>query len=174
MLKKGLLILFIFTCNYSFSQFYYFYNGGSGNNLKGFKYQDNYYDVNPKGLKLFINETSMSDEMKSELSNQIKKISSNKTIADVALYGGFGLGAGIMINEALSTEDGEQMKSSTLFTGLGVFALGGIIHLIVGPKKKDYYNFINTFNKGNTEDKIDIALKIDYSQQMNYGIAITF
>lgn len=174
MLKKFLLLICLCTFNYSFSQFYYFYNGGSGSDVNGFKYQDNYYDVNPKGLKLFTSETTMSDEMRTELSKQLKKISTNNTIANVALYGGFGIGAGIMINEALSKENGEQFKSSTLFTGLGVFALGGIINLIVGPKKKDYYNFINTFNKGTSEDKINIALKIDYSQQMNCGIAITF
>ncbi|RKE91901.1 hypothetical protein [Ichthyenterobacterium magnum] len=173
-IKKGIFILFILISNYSFSQFYYFHRGNSENVIIGFKYQDNYYDASPKGLKKFINEVEMSNNLKNDLLNQANKIKTNKTISDIAFYGGFGAGAGIMISEALSVDDGEQMKSSTLFTGLGVAALGGIINWIIKPKKKDYYNFINTFNNGKKENKIKVGFKIDYTEQMNYGIAISF
>ena len=172
-LKNAMILVFLLVSNASFSQFYYFYRGNSENVVTGFKYQDNYYDASPKGLKKFISETQMSDMLKADLTAQTKKMSTNQTISNIALYGGFGVGAGIMINEATSKSDGEQFKSSTLFTGLGVAALGGILNWIIKPKKKDYYNFINTFNNG-TKEKIEVGLKIDYSKQMNYGITIAF
>lgn len=173
-LKKLMILLILFISNYSFSQFYYFYRGHSENVVTGFKYQDNYYDASPSGLTKFISETDMSSDVKQDLIAQTKKIKTNKIVSDVAMYGGFGIGAGIMINEALTVEEQEQMSSSTLFTGLGVVVLGGIINLITKPKKKDYFNFINTFNNGKQAAKIDIGLKIDYSEQLNYGIAISF
>lgn len=173
-LKKGIIILFILFSNYSFSQFYYFYKGNSENVITGFKYQDNFYDASPKGLEKFINETEMSNELKKDLFEQTKKIRKNQTISSIAFYGGFAVGAGIMTNEALSTGEGEKMKTSTLFTGLGVAVLGGIINWIVKPKKKDYFHFINTFNNDQKESKIDLSLKIDYLDQMNYGIVLSF
>lgn len=174
MLKKIIILFIILFSNYSFSQFYYFYRGHSENVITGFKYKDNYYDASPNGLKKFISETEMSSDLKNNLTEQTKKIKTNQIISDIAFFGGFGAGAGIMINEGLNREEGEQMKSSTLFTGLGVAALGGIINLIIKPKKKDYFNFINTFNNGKEEEKIKVGLKIDYTEQMNYGIAISF
>lgn len=173
-LKKGIIILFILFSNYSFSQFYYFYRGNVENVFTSFQYQDNFYDASPKGLQKFIDETEMSSELKKDLVEQTKKIRTNQTISSIAFYGGFAAGAGIMINEALSTGNGEQMKSSTLFTGLGVAALGGIINLIVKPKKKDYFTFFNTFNNDQKEKKIHVSLKIDYLEHLNYGIALSF
>lgn len=155
-LKKGIIILFILFSNYSFSQFHYFYKDNFANGISGIKYQDNFYDVNAKGLEKFINETEMPTELKKDLFEQTKKIRKNQTISSIALYGGFAGGAGIMINEALNPSDGGKMKSSNLFMGLGVAVLGGIINLIVKPKIKDYFHFVNTFNNNNLqESKID-------------------
>lgn len=169
-----LIMLFMLTSNYSFSQFHYFYKGGSENEVTGFKYNDNYYDASPAGLKKFINEVEMADGVKADLTAQAKNISRNDLIATISLYGGFGVGAAIVINEGLNKKEGEHMKASTAFTGLGIAALGGIINWIVNPKRKDYYNFVNTFNNGKNQEKIKFGLKIDYDKQMNYGLVIAF
>lgn len=172
--KTGIVIVFLLISNYSFSQFFYFDRGTSEKVVKGFTYQDNYYDTSPNGLKKFISETEMSESLKKDLSAQANIMAKNKTISDIALYGGFGIGAGIMINEALSKSDGEQYNSGTLLAGLGVALLGGVVNWIVKPKIKDYYNFVNTFNNGNKEHKIKVGLKIDHKEQMNYGITLAF
>lgn len=172
--KLGLILLLVLLSNYSFSQYHYFYTGTSESVLTGFKYNDNYYDASPSGLKKFVSEVEMPEELKNQLTQQAEKISRNDLISDIALYGGFGVGAAIVINEGLSKKEGEHMKASTAFKGLGIAALGGIINWIVSPKRKDYYNFLNTFNNGKNEEKIKFGLNITYDKQMNYGIAINF
>lgn len=172
--KIGLMLLLVFLSNYSFSQYHYFYTGTSDSVLTGFKYNDNYYDASSSGLKKFVSEVEMPEELKSELTQQAKKISRNDLISDIALYGGFGVGAAIVINEGFNKKEGEHMKTSIAFKGLGIAALGGIVNWIASPKRKDYYNFVNTFNKWRNEEKIKFGLHITFDKQMNYGVAINF
>lgn len=174
-MKKIIIVLLLTLMpSYSYCQFHYFYFGGGNNGYSELRYQDKYYTVNPRGLKQFIAETEMPNELKTDLTQQAKKIANKKTISKVAGYGLFLTGAGIMLNEGLSKKEGEEMKSATLFKGLGIAALGGVLHLVIAPGKKDYFNFINKFNEGKNDDKLKLCLKVDYDKQMNYGLALSF
>lgn len=173
MLKKMIVLLVLLFSNYTFSQFHYFYFGGGKSEPERLKYHDKYYDANPRGLKQFVEETEMSDELKGDLKEQIKKISNKKITSKIFTYGGFGTGAGIMINEVMTTEDGETYNKTNLFKGLGVALAGAIIGYIISPKNKDYYEFVNTFNE-KQNDKINFSLKVDYDRQMNYGFVMSF
>lgn len=174
MQKIIIVLLLTLFSSHSYSQFHHFYFGGSKDVIKGIKYQDKYYSSSPRGLKQFIEETEMSSELKNNLSEQARKIANKRTISGVLVYGGFAVGGGIMFNEVLSKKEGEEVKASTLFKGLGIAAIGGILNLIISPNRKDYFDFINTFNEGQNGDKLKLSLKVDYDKQMNYGVVLSF
>ena len=169
----SLLTLLLF-CKLSTAQFVYIPTPSyDPNALTEFEYQDNFYDTTPRGLRYFLEDTTMDSDLKRELTIQAKRMNTNKTVGLVALYGGFAVGAGIMITEVTSG-DGENPNTGKMLSGLGVFLAGGIINWIVKPKKNDYLKFFNTFNRSQSDSKINIGLNVDYSQQMNYGLVLSF
>ncbi|GIZ08851.1 hypothetical protein [Flavobacterium sp. UMI-01] len=174
MLKKVIIIVFFLFSNYSFSQFHHYYFANSKGSIAGIKYQDKYYSSSSSGLKKFINETEMPDELKNNLNEQARRIATKNIVSGILVYGGFALGGGIMFNEVVNKKDGENPESATLFKGLGIAVLGGVFNFIISPKRKDYFNFINTFNENQNGDKLKVSLKIDYSKQLNYGISMSF
>ena len=130
--------------------------------------------MSPNGLKKFLKETEMPAELKSNLTNQMQSIKKRKRVADIIFWATFLAGVGIMANEAMSVKEYEKMKSGTLFTGLGIVVGGVLVNIITKPKKKDYLEFFNSFNKSSDANTIKIGFKIDYTRQMNYGIVISF
>ncbi len=173
-LKKYTWLLCTFVSGLIYAQDYQFYEVRS-ENLVGFEYMDKYYEANPKGMMKFIEENEMPETLRQDLTAQVDRIRTKRTLSDITFWGGLAAGAGIMINEAVTVEEGEQMSTGTLFTGLGVFAASGLVNwLFIKPKRKDYYNFVNTFNEQVEKNKIKIGFKLNWDQGPNYGLVISF
>jgi hypothetical protein len=175
LMKQITLLFLIFISSLSFSQIPVFNNyGGSSIEYDGFKYQDQYYEARPRGLKTFLEENEMDSNLKILLTKKMKNIKTKDLVSNIAGWGLWSAGAGIMLNEALSkNKEGKEFKSSTIFTGLGVAVVGALLKEFIRPKKRHYNDFVNTFNKKQSE-KIRFEVVLNYDRNMNYGIAINF
>lgn len=172
--KKIIYFFTLFISIQSFSQFHTMNVWTPSSGISGFEYNGLHYEANPKGMTKFLNETEISDDLKNKLQNQIKRIKKKKNISDVFLYSGMGVGLGIFANQGIKAlDDDDEMDSSQLFLGLGIFALGGTMKWAIMPKKKDYYEFFNTFNSKHKKKIIEVGVTINYSDKMNCGIAVT-
>jgi hypothetical protein len=170
-----ILFLFILITNASFSQIntFYYYGGGGSNSFNEFRYNNQYYDKSPKGLQTFLSETEMSENLRNDLTSQLKTIKKKKIIS----FSGMLLAtAGFVItaNEILTSDKENTERSSTAFIGMGMFCSGIAVNLLTSPSKKKYLDFINTFNKENKDIPIIITLKVDYVRQTNLGLVMSF
>ena len=171
-MKQTILLFLFFISSLSFSQIPKFNNyGGNSIEYDQFKYQDQYYEARPRGLKTFLEQNEMDSDLKILLTEKMKNIRTKDLVSNIAGWGLWGAGAGIMLNEALSKH--EEAKSSTIFQGLGVVLVGALLREFIRPKKRHYNDFVNTFNKKQSE-KIRFGVVINYERNMNYGIAINF
>ena len=174
-MKQTILLFLIFISSLSFSQIPVF-NNYRGNSIEydGFKYQDQYYEARPRGLKTFLEENEMDSDLKILLTEKMKNIRTKDLVSNIAGWGLWGAGAGIMLNEALTkNKEGQEFKSSTVFQGLGVVLVGALLKEFIRPKKRHYNNFVNTFNKKQSE-KIRFEVVLNYEKNMNFGLAINF
>ena len=176
--KRFVLLLFIFSANYSFSQFNAIpmYYGGGNDGFSQFVYNNQYYDRNPRGLKKFLEETEMTDDLRKDLSAQLKSINKKKAVSFsgevVALTGFVLFGSNVV---SASNESSEEKKMTNVGrAGLVMFLSGIAVKFITCPRKKDYLKFVNTFNSKEKDKPIIISLKADYDRQTNFGLAITF
>ena len=104
----------------------------------------------------------------------MKNIRTKDLVSNIAGWGLWSAGAGIMLNEALTkNKEGQEFKSSTVFQGLGVVLVGALLKEFIRPKKRHYNNFVNTFNKKQSE-KIRFEVVLNYEKNMNFGLAINF
>jgi|TARA_B110000967_G_C18785189_1_gene510381 hypothetical protein len=174
-MKQTILLFLIFISSLSFSQIPVF-NNYRGNSIEydGFKYQDQYYEARPRGLKTFLEENEMDSDLKILLTEKMKNIRTKDLVSNIAGWGLWSAGAGIMLNEALTkNKEGQEFKSSTVFQGLGVVLVGALLKEFIRPKKRHYNNFVNTFNKKQSE-KIRFEVVLNYEKNMNFGLAINF
>lgn len=179
-LKKFILLLFIFSANYSFSQFNTIpiYYGGGNDGFSQFVYNNQYYDRNPRGLKKFLEEAEMTDDLRKDLSAQLKKIYKKKAVSFsgevVALTGFVLFGSNVVSGSSESKSSEEKKLTNVGRAGLVMFLSGIAVKFITSPRKKDYLKFVNTFNSKEKEKPIIISLKVDYDRQTNFGLAMTF
>ncbi len=176
--KRFILLLFIFSANYSFSQFNTIpmYYGGGNDGFSQFVYNNQYYDRNPRGLKKFLEETEMTDDLRKDLSAQLKNIYKKKAVSfsgEVLALSGFVL-FGSNVVSGSSESSGEKKLTNVGRAGLVMFLSGIAVKFITCPRKKDYLKFVNTFNSKEKDKPIIISLKADYDRQTNFGLAITF
>ena len=174
-MKQTILLFLIFISSLSFSQIPVF-NNYRGNSIEydGFKYQDQYYEARPRGLKTFLEENEMDSDLKILLTEKMKNIRTKDLVSNIAGWGLWSAGAGIMLNEALAkNKEGQEFKRSTVFQGLGVVLVGALLKEFIRPKKRHYNNFVNTFNKKQSE-KIRFEVVLNYEKNMNFGLAINF
>ena len=174
-MKQTILLFLIFISSLSFSQIPVF-NNYRGNSIEydGFKYQDQYYEARPRGLKTFLEENEMDSDLKILLTEKMKNIRTKDLVSNIAGWGLWSAGAGIMLNEALTkNKEGQEFKSSTVFQGLGVVLVGALLKEFIRPKKRHYNNFVNIFNKKQSE-KIRFEVVLNYEKNMNFGLAINF
>jgi hypothetical protein len=174
-MKQTISLFLIFISSLSFSQIPVF-NNYRGNSIEydGFKYQDQYYEARPRGLKTFLEENEMDSDLKILLTEKMKNIRTKDLVSNIAGWGLWSAGAGIMLNEALTkNKEGQEFKSSTVFQGLGVVLVGALLKEFIRPKKRHYNNFVNTFNKKQSE-KIRFEVVLNYEKNMNFGLAINF
>ena len=94
----------------------------------------------------------------------MKNIRTKDLVSNIAGWGLWGAGAGIMLNEALSKH--EEAKSSTIFQGLGVVLVGALLREFIRPKKRHYNDFVNTFNKKQSEKVVDKILQTQPDAQV--------
>ena len=174
-MKQTILLFILFSNIFCYSQIPTFRNyGGNSIEYNGFKYQDQYYEAKPRGLKTFLEDNEMDAGLKILLTQKMNKIRNKNLTSKITGWGLWGAGAGIMLNEALSkNKEGKEFKSSTIFTGLGVAALGALLKEFIRPKKRHYNDFVNTFNKKQSE-KIKFEIVLNYEKKMNLGLAIIF
>lgn len=176
-LNRLILILFVFSANYCFSQFNtipIYYGGNDG--FSQFVYNNQYYDRNPRGLKKFLEDAEMTDDLRKDLTAQLKSINKKKAVSFsgevVALTGFILFGSNVI---SASNDSNEEKKLTNVGrAGLAMFLSGIAVKVIAGPHKKDYLKFINTFNAKEKEKPIIISLKVDYDRQTNFGLAMTF
>lgn len=175
LMKTITLLFLIFTSLLSYSQIPVFHNyRGGGEKYDSFKYKDQYYQARPRGLKAFLDENEMDSKLKMILTEKMKRIRNKDLISNISGWGLWATGAGIMLNEALSkNKEGKEFKSSTIFQGLGVALVGSLLKEFIRPKDKHYNDFVNTFNRKQSE-KIKFKIGLNYDKNLNFGLAINF
>ena len=174
-MKQRTLLFLIFISPIAFSQIPRFHTYSAASNAyNSFKYQDQYYEARPRGLKTFLEENEMDSNLKIVLTEKMRTIKNKDFISNIAGWGLWSAGAVIMLQEALSkNKEGKEFKSSTIFTGLGVAVAGALLKELIRPKKRHYNEFINTFNKKQSK-KIKFGVVLNYEKNMNFGIAVDF
>jgi hypothetical protein len=165
------IIIIIINIKFSYSQASAFYFTPPVE----FKYNNKKYIANPKGLQAFLDETTMDDEVKFELNNKLQVIKNKKKTAMIVGFTLAGAGLGYLLYANSKNDKNERgLKSSDALTGFGLVVSGMAFDLIFGNKRKDYYNFLETYNKKSYNNPIIISLKVDYTTQLNTGIVLNF
>lgn len=175
-MKHITLIFLIFISSISYSQIPTYNNyGGNPNGNDGFRYQDQYYETSPRGLKTFLEENEMDSDLKILLTEKMQNIKTKNLVSNIAGWGLWSAGTGIILNEVLSKKNIErkEFNTSTTFTGIGVVIAGALLKQFIRPKKRHYNDFVNTFNRKQSK-KIIFEVALNYERNMNYGIAIKF
>jgi len=172
--KHILVMLFLFVSKVVLSQFNHvpiaIHQPGAG--LKDFKFKGQFYSSKPKGLEKFIKDSKVTGSLKNELIHQMKIIKRKEIIGTVGGWGGF-VGAIVYGFTHYDGSRSEKMSQGDILKSAGIFALGGLIEVVFGAKKKHYYKFFNTYNK-ERKNKINISFNANYTKQFNYGLAINF
>lgn len=174
-MKKIILLLTIIFSVKSYSQIPIFHNHGGGTEkYNSFLYKYQYYEARPSGLKTFLNENEMDPKLKITLTEKMQRIRNRDLISKISGWGLWITASGIMLNEGFSKyKQGKNLNGSTLVTGLGVAILGGLLKEFIRPKDKHYNDFINTFNRKESE-KIKFDITCNYNESLNFGLAVSF
>lgn len=139
--------------------------------FSNFHYNYIYYEANVKGFEEFLENTEFDDqELKKELTDQVKSMKSRKLLGDVVTYSTFTISATILL---ASTSDVQKFNNVKL-PAFALFSGGLITGLILKPGSKDYYKFINTFNMKNKSTPLRISYKIVYENSLQTGIVLNF
>lgn len=174
-MKTIVSIICLFFCVTIFSQNKELDNKGFSNknrniNFHGFKYKEQFYRINPKGLKSFIdnNRSDFSTKLENSLSEKYQKIKTKSLVSKVTFWSFFAAGTVVTVSDVTSANRKEDL---TAFRGLGLVAIGAVVNLFLSPNKNIYSDFFNTVNKNN---KTSIEFTANYNKNLNLGVAFNF
>lgn len=127
--------------------------------LTSFQYKSIYYEKSVRGLNQFLEQNSQ--DFDSETLAKLESIAAKiKKKRKKAIIWGIAGGAFLVVGPVLigTANDIDMMGVYAIITSVG--ALGGLAGgLIVSPKDRDYYEFINTINSSSKNkvgfDKIE-------------------
>ena len=128
------------------------------------KFNSQYYDTSASGMSELLSTYKNTDpKLYSLLEPDLKKIKTKRNIKWIVTGVGacfVGTGMALMIGGSNSDSSSEEIKRNTNLS-IGMFSLGVIAvgsTFFIGPKRKDYFNFINKHNRLNPNQKIELQL----------------
>jgi hypothetical protein len=153
---------------------------------KRFKVGDMYYTSSFRGLNLFMNELKTDDPDLFEIINPEFARLKRKRNSSLIAAGSSGLIGTAMIvggftflkvkddfykpGQPFYKPDATKENNVLIFSGLGVYIIGGFIGALLQPNEEDIYNFVNLFNRNSPNQKMDWQLGFDYH---NMGLKLT-
>lgn len=171
------IVLFLVISNYAFSQFTFINGGRPYKNIPEFNYNGNFYELNTNGMSKFLTETEISKDLNENLSNQLQRIKRKSCISSIV----FGVAAvssvglfGYKVFGQKDNENNEKVGAKDFLLTAGIMSLGIATSLIIKPKKRDYKQFFDTFNSKSSKKPIEIGLKINHNENINFGLVLNF
>lgn len=135
------------------------------------------YSVNYKGMRSYMENLAVDDpELHMRLNPKFRRLEDRRNGAVIVSVAGFLAGSGLIIagtnsllSETNSTDFHEEFEESKrnmtktaklTFSGFGIYAIAGIVALIVNPDSDDYMDFINTNNRFTKGEKIKVTTQL--------------
>lgn len=169
-MKKIVTIILLLSIGALYSQTEDININTSGSNK--FEFSGKKYKTNYRGLEKFIEETTMSSQLRDELNQQAKGIHKKETISKVTKYAGMIGGIGLLFTQL--DNDVEDVNYGVVAASFALFSSGYVVDWLYGPDENDYYKFFETFNHKNKKKPIEVSFIIGYQRQMNCGFAVSF
>lgn len=168
--KLTLLFFCLFIANQSFSQGLKYYFTPSIE----FTANNTTYYADTKGLQKFLDETPMDSELKNELTEKLNVFKKKKKTTQIVGFSLAGAGLGYLLIASSKNKKGEGMKSSDAFTGFGIVCSAVVFDIAFGNKRKDYQQFLETYNQKTKSNPVRITTSINFDTHLSTGLAVTF
>jgi hypothetical protein len=156
---------------------------------KRFRVGDMYYASSFRGLNLFmVDLEEYSPDLHEIMSPEFERIrkKKNTTLATLITSGALGTALVVSSFTIYGEHDGvfkpgdpfynpNQKKPNipVLFSGIVVYAIGGLIGLLTIPDENDIYRFVNTFNRNSPGRKMDWEIGLGFHHEFTPGLRLT-
>jgi hypothetical protein len=160
----------LFSCTIALSQEYIIPS------QRHFKFEAEYYELNYRGLKDFMQMRQISDtDIYASMLPEYNRIKSRFHTAMIGGISGFVVGSGIALSPLYSLDDPNAGSkfATRLIVGSVIMGVGIGFYLRL-PGQRDYLHFINQHNQNFRERQIELVLSTNAHGTPGLGLALRF
>jgi hypothetical protein len=156
---------------------------------KRFRVGDMYYASSFKGLNLFMADLEeYSPDLHEIMNPEFQRIRRKRNTSLAAWITSGAIGTALVVSSftIYGEHDGifkpgdpyydrnhKKPNFPVLLSGIGVYAIGGLIGILTMPDENDIYRFVNSFNRNSPNDRMDWEIGIKMSPCNTLGLKLT-